>query len=1393
MKIKSSEVDLSSVYSQSEEYLAYQKKYLLLSPEDQIPLEIMGILDVELPAFSWQSVFSEYDVPFPDHDFFSYVKGKGLINESGNQLSCNSVVAEIAFRLALERTHPEEIFEKFSQFYESPFVNAYGRISEEVFCKGLRFDFYCGRTENFLANWWNVRLNTRNPDALDFADKMFLNVFDPDWMMNLPPRSIEVMLQLLFSRMILLSKPAAKVFDLFNLVSQKYPSFLSPETIRYIAEYLIFSRKLEQARKLAFSSEDKNLKSVQGLILFLEKDFVTAFQKYEEARAKGSKPVETILPKLQIKGFSELFYPLALYKSGKNHAIEHVLEYCTRIPTCAPGYRDLFNYLRNFFKAKIEGSDIPTYNLTNSREKLLGYSIFETYLAILTAFWAGKSLSYWNSVQYLETDFEAASSMQFHWLAKEINFLYSKVDPEKYSVWKNRQNGIAESPQKALSELFIVETPCEKVFRKIEKLVALKTEPLDKNDQEPKKRLIWGIHFIKYDQKLIISSISLMEQTRSKNGRWSSGKALEKYSRQPNYDDFFERDVMSLKAFFNPSINPFHSDRDLNILETLTNNPNVYVDFSEDKRIQIHLIEPTLRFEEKGGKIQIRFEPELEPKNSRRLIIESDRLIKILKATPEQMKLAEILREESFFPVSMKQSLIKIAGGLSRIANLHSDISIPDEEIVGTENIRAESMLRVLLTPDGSGLHAKFVIRPLGDGTQMFSPGKGSNRIIYEKNGKTVIASRDLNAEIENLAKLKNDCPIFSEIDPPLFEQSFNDSSEALEMMLSLETKKESIILEWPKGKKFGEIIPISFANLKLKINNDMDWFGIEGSAEVDQKKVMEFSQLIKLLESASGRFVPISEGKFLALADGLKKRLEDLGQIGDWDSDFLKIHRLSAPVIDELISDMVIEESCNEWKRNLKQLNEAANMNFELPSTLTAELRDYQSESFQWLSRMSHCGVGACLADDMGLGKTLEALTILLSRAEQGPSLIIAPTSVCMNWMHEIVKFTPTLKPILFGVSDRKKILNSLKPYDLLICTYGLLQQEAELFRTAKWNIIILDEAQAIKNMATQRSLAVMKLEGKFRMIMTGTPIENHLGELWNLFRFINPGLLGSFESFNEKYGTPIQKYNNKTAHSRLKRLVQFFILRRTKSQVLSELPSKTEITLEVELLEEEKAFYEALRKNALEKISSTVSAAGQKHILILAELTKLRRFCCNPKLIDSSLKIGSSKMQMLEGIVQELFDNKHKALIFSQFVGHLDLVRRMLESKGFSFQYLDGSTPARDRDKAVSEFQSGKGDFFLISLKAGGVGLNLTAADYVIHLDPWWNPAVENQASDRAHRIGQQRPVTIYRLITKDTIEERIVQLHEKKRDLADGLLEGTEVASKISTDELLNLLKD
>jgi len=464
------------------------------------------------------------------------------------------------------------------------------------------------------------------------------------------------------------------------------------------------------------------------------------------------------------------------------------------------------------------------------------------------------------------------------------------------------------------------------------------------------------------------------------------------------------------------------------------------------------------------------------------------------------------------------------------------------------------------------------------------------------------------------------------------------------------------------------------------------------------------------------------------------------------------------------------------------------------VPGTLQAELRPYQVDGYQWAMRLASAGLGGCLADDMGLGKTLQGLAVLLARCEAGAALVIAPTSVCGNWLAETQRFAPTLNAVIYGDGERDSLVANAGPMDVVIVSYALLQQAQERFSGRSWHTVIADEAQAIKNASAKRSLAVFDLAGDFRLALSGTPVENRLAELWSIMRFVNPGLLGTLSRFTERFATPIERDRDRDAQHMLKRLIGPFVLRRTKAQVLQELPPRTELNIAVAPEAMEASHYEALRRQAGADVARAMSTepAGQARMNILAQLTRLRRAACDPRLVSPHLDITGAKTQAFADLAAELVANGHKALVFSQFVDFLELLRRPLDAAGITYQYLDGSTPPAERTKRVAAFQAGHGDLFLISLKAGGFGLNLTAADYVLITDPWWNPAAEDQAMGRAHRIGQSRPVTVYRLMTKGTVEERIVELHQEKRALADSILAEGDAAMLPSADDLIALIR-
>jgi superfamily II DNA or RNA helicase len=473
-------------------------------------------------------------------------------------------------------------------------------------------------------------------------------------------------------------------------------------------------------------------------------------------------------------------------------------------------------------------------------------------------------------------------------------------------------------------------------------------------------------------------------------------------------------------------------------------------------------------------------------------------------------------------------------------------------------------------------------------------------------------------------------------------------------------------------------------------------------------------------------------------------------------------------------------------------------------PRGLHAELRPYQHEGLTWLSFLRETGLHGILADDMGLGKTVQALALLLLEKEAGrldrPALVVVPTSLVFNWEAEARRFAPDLTVLPLHGTARKRRFDEIEGADLILTTYGLLRWDKELLIKQPFHYVILDEAQAIKNERTQVARLVRLLQARHRLTMTGTPMENHLGELWSQFAFLMPGFLGTRKRFNDLFRRPIERASDpegerpSTARENLARRIRPFILRRTKAQVAVELPAKSEIPLYSELAGAQRELYETVRLAYLEKVRREVETQGiqRSQITILDALLRLRQVCCHPRLVKLSVAQGidkSVKMDQLGALVPEAVEEGRRILIFSQFVQFLAIVRGWCEERGLDFAYLDGTTS--NRKEVVEAFQEGQTPLFLISLRAGGAGLNLTAADTVIHLDPWWNPAVMDQATDRAHRIGQDKPVEVYNLITRGTVEEKILTLQERKQRLADDILTTTREGGHEITREDLEVL--
>ncbi|MDW7710508.1 MAG: SNF2-related protein [Deferrisomatales bacterium] len=568
---------------------------------------------------------------------------------------------------------------------------------------------------------------------------------------------------------------------------------------------------------------------------------------------------------------------------------------------------------------------------------------------------------------------------------------------------------------------------------------------------------------------------------------------------------------------------------------------------------------------------------------------------------------------------------------------------------------------------------------------------------------------------------------------------------------------------------------------LRVRLFAAEDWLELELEAEADGEPIPS-RELFRALRRGGG-YVRLGDGGHAVLPREWAERLG--GALEGLDPRGRRLPLHLAPLVRQALeaADGWEVEGRPAWERLTAALwpgavpTEAPDAELPPPPGFRGTLRPYQVDGYRWMRRLGRLGLGCVLADDMGLGKTVQALAVLLAETDEGrgPNLVVAPTSVVPNWEAEAARFAPGLRVVRYTGAERKERAELLEDSDLVVTSYAVLRRDVTLLAAVAWNYVILDEAQAIKNAATQTARAAARLGGRCRLALTGTPLENHLGELWSHFQFLAPGLLGTERGFTRTFTQPILQ-GDESARDTLRQRIRPFLLRRLKSEVARELPEKVEHVLWCEMGEEQERLYRELLRASRERVLGEVRERGldRARFSILEALLRLRQACSFPSTLPGGVGEGvpSAKFDLLRGFVAEVVEEGHRLLVFSQFVKVLGFLRRWFEEAGISHLYMDGHT--RDREERVRRFQEDPSvKAFLVSLKAGGTGLNLTGADYVILADPWWNPAVEIQAADRAHRIGQTRKVFAYKLITKGSVEEKVLALQERKRRLTDDLV--------------------
>ncbi len=883
--------------------------------------------------------------------------------------------------------------------------------------------------------------------------------------------------------------------------------------------------------------------------------------------------------------------------------------------------------------------------------------------------------------------------------------------------------------------------------------------------------------------------IEVREQTRLKNGNWGKGKkvSFEAFvSGKVECADDFDKSVMIAAK------NTAYSFRQMDLSSMISSLIGCDRVFLEDSMLPVDIQEDKLFLSITKDKNGL-----LLDSNVQKSYLElgyktfyssskDKRKYKVITVSKEQSALLVYLLGIRRFPLEAEASLKEILPTLGGVVEIHSDLIEGGSSL---EKKEGDPTVIIRIKPENDHFSVNVFVHPLEGGAFTSIPGEGQKVIFDQADGVRYQVTRKTKAEAEAYSDLCDFCFDDIGISPTAEGEMELFPNEVLSILDNF-GKDERFALEWPEGKQLKIKGALGTSSFKMSLHSRESWFDVEGDVNVNGESIPVATIMALLGGSMVGtNFIRLSESEYLKISDSLRKQLQRLESLtvssrGKSSISVFKVGQV-AEILRSSSLDIKVDSAFTDL---VKKIEASSALSFDVPKELNATLRDYQIEGFEWISRLDSWGGGACLADDMGLGKTVQAIAFMLMKKDLGPSIVVSPASVILNWKNEISKFAPTLNvTVLNTATDRKKAIQESGPSDIILCTYGLMVTESEAISAKSWNVACLDEAHTIKNRDTKMSAAAMKISCSSRLILTGTPVQNYLGELWNLFQFLNPGLLGSFEQFHSKFIYPIEA-GDKERSGQLKRIIQPFILRRTKAEVVDELPDKTDIVRTVEFSPEETFFYEALRKKAEESLAS----ADKVNVNALAQITMLREAACSASLLKKDWNGAQSKIDTLMEMIPEILSGGNSLLVFSQFTSFLNLCRAELDKAGIDYFYLEGSTTIKKREEMVQDFQSGKKKLFLISLKAGGLGLNLTGANYVIHMDPWWNPAVEQQATDRAYRIGQKQKVTVYHLITQHTIEEKITRLHKFKKDMADAILEGTNVSHALTMDDLRELVK-
>lgn len=935
---------------------------------------------------------------------------------------------------------------------------------------------------------------------------------------------------------------------------------------------------------------------------------------------------------------------------------------------------------------------------------------------------------------------------------------------------------------------FSIGYPLSVLFQKppdwILRLESLK-EYLGKFTRAPIFRLYWILVYDDSERRFL----SIVPELREFTSRgWVVGKTpslSQLFNQQDKFSYLSGYDLKILKKIIQKTIDLKGSrvyEIDLDDPRFLEGHP--YLMLPEGEPILLKNKEPILVIENREN-ILFELVPTPPFEDGTIVVRNSSTVFHCYYFSPELLKIYEYLGGgKKTFPLLAEEKLFPILDTLSRYFSIHASSSF---NFHGIPRLETDPVLHIEVSQIDGVYCLSINIKPNHSSVETYIPFSGPVLLWERREDSLFILERNFQLENEIYEEFMRSTELLKyarSLSP--FQYEFLNFQNYLLFLANSGSRYEPYFLDETievRGK-------ISFENIFFRITVEGDFFRIEGRVYFPGNLELNLSSIWESFMTTNvPRYLEVDRGVFYLFLESLESRLEEIFLLLQFIKGFAYIPIKAIYYMNELLSDFSGVDTDSRWKFLIERFEKSADLGIETLDT--SPLREYQKQGVLWMLRRLQNDLGVCLADDMGLGKTLQTLYVLRNLLPKGPFLLVVPTSLLESWVEELKIHISEIK--VFMVEDLEKGIIPGTMH-LIPITYSYLQNEenAERISRIAWEGIILDEAQMIKNSVSKRFKNLSRIKARKKIALTGTPMENHPGELWSIFEFINPGLLGSRDVFKNKYEIPIHENKLNNLYS-LQKLIFPYILRRQKKDVLPELPRKEEIVVPIELSRDEREVYEKIRESALELIKDALIPDAQKKVRILSILMKLRRICCHRNLVYPGIEHSSEKLYVFQNLLVELLQAGERVLVFSQFTDYLSIVEAFLQKAGISYKYLDGSVQRKKRAEAVKDFQRGFGEVFLISLRAGGFGLNLTSASSVVHLDPWWNPAVEAQASDRVYRIGQTKPVKIYKLITMKTVEEKILSLHARKMEMAENILEFTKMENYTDIEVIRQILEE